>query len=112
MDGTIRDYIKDRVRWCLAIGIAGWLAAASDFFWRNQMLTPIVSAAGIIMFGGAILAVQWIKCPKCSTKLGQIAMSLAVPGLRPKPNFCPYCGVSLDEPCNQASAARPYNPIN
>jgi len=66
-------------------------------------------------FGAAIIAMLWINCPRCSARLGQsIAGSLAIPGLRPQPNFCPYCGVSLDEPRMQQTAPglkAPFNPI-
>jgi hypothetical protein len=110
---TIRDYIKRRVRWSMAIGFAGWLVFGSGIVTGNQAISPFVDAVGALMFGGAILAMQWIKCPKCSTRLGQIGMTLAVPGLKPQPNFCPYCGVSLDEPrVRPTPAGQPIDPIS
>jgi len=60
-----------------------------------------VPVAGMILFGGAILALQRIvRCPTCKARLGQtIAMPLAFSrGSGPKINFCPYCGVNLDKP--------------
>jgi hypothetical protein len=96
MNETIRTYIKARVRWRLAIGVGGWVVVATSV--GTRLDNPLVSILGFLTFGGAILALQWIKCPKCAVRLGQIAMTMAVPGLKPQPNFCPYCGVSLDEP--------------
>ena len=39
---------------------------------------------------------------------------MAIPLLKPQPNFCPYCGVSLDEPRMKQPAPglkAPFNPI-
>jgi hypothetical protein len=113
MNETIRDYLKRRVRWCWGIGIGGWVIIATSIGTRPDQ--PIISIVGFLMFGGAILAMQWIKCPRCSARLGQIAIMLAIPWLKPQPNFCPYCGVSLDEPrVKHASAGQqtPFNPIS
>jgi len=113
MNETIRDYIKRRVRWCMGIGIAGWVVIATSIGTRVE--NPIVSMLGFLTFGGAILALQWIKCPRCSVRLGLLGIGLGVPGLKPQPNFCPYCGVSLDEPrVKQTPEGQhaPYNPIS
>jgi hypothetical protein len=71
--------------------------------------------AGVLGFGGAILSTIWIKCPRCSVRIGQsIAGAMAIPLLKPQPNFCPYCGVSLDEPRMKQLAPglkAPFNPI-
>jgi hypothetical protein len=105
MTGTIRDYIKRRVRWCLAVAVAGWLTVAIGGGLAKTLPPGIPPFAlpliGLVMFGGSILALQRIaKCPKCKANLGRtIAMPLALSwGSGPKINFCPYCGVSLDEP--------------
>jgi hypothetical protein len=113
MNESIRSVLKRRVRWCMAIGIGGWLLIATSVSARID--NPAIQVAGFLIFGGAILTLQWvIKCPRCSVRLGQLAMTLGVPGLKPQPNFCPYCGVSLDEPRSpRASVAQatPFNPI-
>jgi len=71
---------------------------------------------GAILFAGAILAMQWtLKCPKCKARVGQtIAMPLAFSwGAGPKINFCPYCGVSLDEPVpGTEPSAQSQSPIH
>src|SRR5215472_1426878 len=105
MHNTIRRYLKRRVWWCAGIALCGWL-----LFPVGEMVSPqlpdsvpkaAIPALGMIIFVGAILAMQWtLRCPKCKARVGQtIAMPLAFSwGRGPKINFCPYCGISLDEP--------------
>jgi hypothetical protein len=120
MNQTIRDYIKRRVRWLFAVGVAGWLSFPLSQFAIHEESGNKVAAAlpllGMFVFMGAILALNWaLKCPRCRANLGR---TIALPvGLRfsgPKVNFCPYCGVSLDEPCEKQAAPgqqAPFNPI-
>lgn len=112
MNETIRTYLTRRVRWSMGIAIASWLtfplsmaAGREEFSW--------LQAVGAVGFGSAVLSMLWIKCPRCAVRLGQIATTLAVPFLRPQPNFCPYCGVSLDEPRARLgdSLHKPFNPV-
>jgi hypothetical protein len=113
MNESIRDYLTRRVRWAMGVGLCAWLAMAASA--ASGVRNPLVVFAGMLTFGGAIISTLWIKCPRCSVRLGQsIAGTLAIPMLRPQPNFCPYCGVSLDEPrFKQLSLGQqgPYNPI-
>jgi hypothetical protein len=109
MNETIRDYLKRRVRWCMAVGIGGWVIFASSIV--THVDNPMINILGFVMFGGSILALQWmLKCPRCSVRLGQIAMTLGIPGLKPQPNFCPYCGVSFQEPRSTQTAINPIEP--
>jgi hypothetical protein len=66
MNETIRAYLKRRVRWCLPIGIGGWVVIATSIGTRID--NPIVSILGFFMLGGAILALRWIKCPQVSVR--------------------------------------------
>jgi FtsH-binding integral membrane protein len=119
MDQTIRNYVKRRVWWCAACGFAGWLMFALGASLAKTLPDGAPRAAipvlGFVLFGGAILALQRIvRCPKCKSKLGQtIAMPLAFSwGSGPKINFCPYCGVNVDEPVPRAqSPVESLNPI-
>lgn len=111
MNETMRDRLKRRVRWCIAVDFGGWLLFVLGTTTASRQTFPILNIVGSVLFGGAILAIQWlVRCPRCSVRLGQVAFTLAIPGLKPQPNFCPYCGVSLDEaPAQPASTT--YNPI-
>lgn len=115
MDQTIRAHIKRRVRLLVAIGACGWgLTAFTGVIAKNlpeeaRVFAPLV---GVLLFGGAMLFAQRIKCPKCQTSLRAIAVATGLGlGFRPVANFCPYCGVSLDTPMPQ-STAEPINPIH
>jgi hypothetical protein len=44
MNETIRAYLKRRVRWCLPIGIGGWVVIATSIGTRID--NPIVSILG------------------------------------------------------------------
>jgi hypothetical protein len=107
MGTTIRDYIKRRVRWAMGIGIGSWLVLAivgplgSEAYPPLQHVLPVFAVVGGIGFGGAMISMLFIRCPKCRARLGQtIAMPTALQFSRwsPQVNYCPYCGVSLDEP--------------
>lgn len=114
MSETSRRYIKKRVSWALGAGFGGWLlvmvtGATTDSNARASM------AIGFLIVLVSAIATRWIKCPKCSTRLGpSIALQVAVPAGRPRINFCPYCGVSLDEPRAQQETitTKPVNPIS
>jgi hypothetical protein len=102
MNETIRDRIKRRVRSWLLIAVGGWLLfALATAMGRGKTDLPLI-ALGFTLFAAAILGIHTtVRCPKCSARLGQtIAMPLAFNiGWSPPINFCPYCGVSLDQPC-------------
>lgn len=53
---------------------------------------------GFIVSGGAVLAARRTLCAACSEAIGKmIGMSVAFPFFRKPANFCPYCGVHLDQ---------------
>ncbi len=110
---TIRDYIKRRVRWAMGIGIGSWVLLAivgplgAGGYRLAQSLLPVFAVVGAIGFGGAFISIMFIRCPKCRASLGQsVAMPTAMRLSGRRINFCPYCGVSLDEqmesPANQS----------
>jgi hypothetical protein len=116
---TIRQYIQRRVWWCAGIALAGWLTIALGSAFARSLPDGVPQAAipilGFALFGGAILAMQRVlKCPKCNAQLGRtIAMPVAFSwGSGPKVNFCPFCGVNIDEPVPQPqSPIESHNPI-
>ena len=103
MPETIRDYLKRRTRRIMAVGIGGWLLCALAMSVLGQGATgpgPLFFV-GFAVFGGAIITLLFfVKCPKCKARFGQLGPEIAfrVWGRR-QVNFCPYCGVSLDERC-------------
>ena len=119
---TIRDYIKRRMWTWGAVALGSWLvvalgAAISKGGGRGA-LPPLLPLAGFAGFASAILAMQFfVKCPKCRARLAQtIAMYVAFQwGGRRQVNFCPFCGVNLDEPVpgsDPATMPNPQNPIH
>ena len=107
MNETIRDRIKRRVRWTMAAGTFGCLAsllAAVSMHGGSLNHREAVAALtlmGFMLFGGgALWWASWTRCRKCAERIGpEIGMRVAFAIFRKPPNFCPYCGVSLDEPC-------------
>ena len=119
MRQTIRNYIKRRVWCCVGIAGGGWLMFTLGAALARNLPSAVPRAAvpvvGFVMFGGAILALQWIvTCPKCKARLGRTtAMPVALSwGSGPRVNFCPYCGVNLDEPVpGSEPSVQSQNPI-
>jgi hypothetical protein len=116
---TIRDYLKRRVRWIFAVGVLGWLALPLSGVLRHEepgnQAGAALPALGMLVFLGAILAFNWaIKCPRCRANLGRtIAMTVGLSwGSGPKVNFCPYCGVNLDEPRVKLASSGQHVPLN
>ena len=107
MDETIRDRIKRRIRWCMAIGLGGWFLPAFSMGLIGTLVAPshindrIAGAfylTGFLVSGGAVLAARRTLCAGCSEAIGKmIGMSVAYPIFRKPANFCPYCGVHLDQ---------------
>lgn len=115
MDETIRDRIRRRIRRCVAVGLGAWLLPAFSMGVIGQLVSPsqienrIAGAfylTGFIVSGGAVLAARRTLCAACSQAIGKmIGMSVAFPFFRKPANFCPYCGVHLDQ-------AAPTKPIS
>ena len=115
MDETIRDRIRRRIRRCMAVGLGAWFLPAFSMGVIGGLVGPshiedrIAGAfylAGFIVSGGAVLAARRTLCAVCSEAIGKmIGMSVAFPFFRKPANFCPYCGVHLDQ-------AAPMKPIS
>ena len=103
MDPSMRDVLKRKIRWLFGIGLGAWLMMLLGMAILNGEPQPHVNAqllliiVGTVVFGAAILLIQRVKCLKCKTPRGQIALAIGF-RLRRKVNFCPHCGVSLDAP--------------
>lgn len=91
---TIREYIKRRARWTAALSLGGFML----FAFGGPLGIPFLAIIGAIAFGGAIILIANIRCPRCRASLGQtIAMPVGINLIGEQINYCPYCGVSLDE---------------
>jgi FtsH-binding integral membrane protein len=113
MHETIRTRIKRRVRWFLAIGLLAWLSIPLWLSVTRAREQPYVPFAAMAVFASAALGMQFfVRCPKCKVRLGQIGVQVGIGFLKPTVNFCPYCGVSLDEPLPRAEdPVQSQNPI-
>jgi hypothetical protein len=115
MSETIRQRLKKRGRMMLLVTLAGLLIFGSSAFVGLDSPQPALVAVGWLLAIGGLVAIRWIKCPQCRATIGTpIAMPLVFPQfLGAKPNYCLYCGVSLDEPVPQPEAKRspPQGPI-
>lgn len=102
MADTIRQYLKRRARRSQMIAGVLWvgLLAIMVFVPGRKMIPWFL--VGFAAFAGAVLYGLYARCPKCRAVLGHcVAGRIAFKGGRlfPKPKFCPYCGVSFEEPC-------------
>lgn len=100
MPETIRERIKRRVRWTLGAAVLGWLLVASPSTVKGSVAIA-AAMLGMVLFLGAIISLALVRCPKCSARIGHtIAMPVAFSlGRRQRVNYCPFCGVHLDEAC-------------
>jgi hypothetical protein len=103
MNETIRERLKRRARWCLVFAFGGFLffMLTPAVYGTGRMAhIPVLPFVGVAMVFLGMLAMQrMIKCPKCDSRLGQdLSFRLGFSLFRKPPNFCPFCGISLDEP--------------
>lgn len=102
---TIREYLRNRRRISL-MAIALFTALLFLALWRGADAAPgeleswrrmfvLVALIGLAV----ILVLQFflLRCPRCTRFLGpELRVSLARPI-----NYCPYCGVHLEEKLEQ-----------
>jgi hypothetical protein len=97
---TIRDYLKHRTRLVMGAGFAGWLLLPVSAIVTGGRGPPaLFFLLGFGVFAGAIVLFLFVvRCPKCNAPFGQLAGEIAFRfGVRRQVNYCPYCGVSMDE---------------
>jgi len=97
---TIRDILAARRRKLMILAFAGWLGFVFSGILATQHGTWWLPFPFFALFGSAVLLnMFWLKCPRCAGPLGMTNASLTgrVGLLYRRINFCPYCGVSLDE---------------
>jgi hypothetical protein len=102
---TIRQVLSRRMVIWLLVALASWIGcAASLSFSTSSQYPPWFYAFFIVVFGIALLGFYRLKCPRCRTALGTNAFRIVGigSGLSKRIEYCPYCGVSLDETYDMA----------
>jgi hypothetical protein len=99
---TIRKLITRRRRNFLILAFAAWLGfGGSMFVASTQGTPPWFTLIFFAAFGAAILGILFrLRCPRCKGSFGMINAPFngKTTGINRRIDFCPYCGVSLDEP--------------
>jgi len=99
---TIREHLKRRVRRTTIVAFTTWAVAAVTLITTHGRAPAPIFIVAFIVFAACVLYSLFTRCPKCSAVLGQCVMNhvgIRVGRMFPRPNYCPYCGVSLDAPC-------------
>ena len=94
MAETIRKHVNRRLRWFYL----SWAIGLGLFFVprvvnESATASQLVKIAGLLLLALAALVMASVACPRCSGPIGKSFM-----WQRGTPEFCPRCGVRLDEP--------------
>ena len=105
MNETMREYLKRRQRLNLAMLAIGLIlvlvpVTVAVMLGREQLREHretylLIRLTGIALLVGGSVVRSRMKCPKCQKPLGAGGRWSGVP------EFCPNCGVNLDEPMPQ-----------
>ena len=89
-----------KLRTAKIVGFLFWLAFAASIFVLREGGMFFVALIPFVGFGGTVLYILFfVKCPRCTAPLGQASMAMHTPfSGKTKLNFCPNCGVNLNEP--------------
>lgn len=98
---TIREYLSGRRYKALALILLSWVTCGgSTLIASKTQLDWLPIPFFLAIIAAMILMWRLVRCPRCSGPVGMFRVSLS--GRRTflnRPiNYCPYCGVSLDEP--------------
>lgn len=102
MPETIRERVKRRVRRTTCVAFTAWAVAAIALITTHGRTPAPILVLAFIVFAACVLYILLTRCPKCSAVLGQCVtnhVGIRMGRMFPRPNYCPYCGVSLDDPC-------------
>jgi hypothetical protein len=97
---TIREVLSARRRNLIIVGVASWLGFGLAGFWTREHGPPWLAIPFFVAFAAVVLLnFYWLRCPRCHGSVGLVNASLTGGGgwLRPRINFCPFCGTSLDD---------------
>ena len=103
---TIRDFLAARRRKLLILAFVAWLGFAFSGVLATENGMPWLTLLFFALFAAAVvLSMYWLKCPRCAGPIGMTNASFAgrAGGVYRRIDFCPYCGVSLDETWDKAA---------
>jgi len=104
---TIREYLAARRRKLTGTAFAAWLGFAALAFYATQHRISWLTFVFFILFAATVLLANsyWLKCPRCRGPLRMTCLPLTERSawLTGKMDYCPFCGVSLDETRDAAS---------
>jgi hypothetical protein len=89
----IRDLVQQKIRKFILIGLGGGLCLLASTAIQSSAIKQVVKSVGILGFIVAGVSSNFLlKCPCCDGNLTRTTMIG-----QSKANFCPRCGVGLDE---------------
>ena len=97
---TIREVLAARRQKLLILGLSAWVGfALTGILAPPRHLPWLVLPFFALFLAAALLNIYWIRCPRCRGAIGLTSAVLTGRGgwLGRRIDFCPYCGVSLDE---------------
>jgi len=97
---TIREALLRKKRWgTVPFGVAWLLALLIISQAANKSLPLVIILPVVVVIAAVIYLSFFIRCPRCRGNIGILNVSVSkTVRLLPPISFCPYCGVSLDEP--------------
>jgi hypothetical protein len=89
----IRKLLQQKIRKFLLIALCGGLCLLASTAIQSSAIKQLVKSVGFLgLIVAGIGSNFLLKCPRCNGNLARTAMTG-----QSKANFCPHCGVSLDE---------------
>jgi hypothetical protein len=90
---TIRDHLRRRGR----IWWSAFLLSLLGLILFGPQSNIVAIVMFIVLFGCIVTQFWLFKCPKCSKHFNP-SLNVSKHRVFEPINYCPYCGVSLDEP--------------
>ena len=98
---TIREHVSKTLRISMLFVFLGLLGCVAIGFGGERYIGPHFSMPlGMLLFVcSGIYGFSLLKCPRCTSYLCSVAGSVKQKKVFffPRVDFCPYCGVSMDE---------------
>ena len=105
---TIREYIRRRVvvgYGLIFLGMALFIASVVFFPGDVGEVLPIPLIAFIPFFAAIVYIHFGLRCPRCRGNLAMTPAAYPTFSKKYRFNYCPYCGVSVDEQLSGSEGA-------